>query len=262
VTDAELIARAQANFYGMYRMLAAANDAGSVCERDGLQIAATGVPLRPFNNVFVTRPLQDPASLLRDAVAHLESRRLPFRLRIREGTDPATEDAVAELGLDSIGTIPELALSPLESKPAPAPLMIRRVADDETLHEHADIVAAGFDLSPPLLRQVFPSSLINEPSWRAYVGYADGRPAAASQLVMSNGVAGIFYVATLEEFRRRGFGEAMTWHAVRDGAEAGCDVSVLQASDIGLPIYERMGFAVIGAYRTFARPELSDEQEV
>jgi ribosomal protein S18 acetylase RimI-like enzyme len=261
VTDTDLLARAQANFFGMYRILAATNDAGSVCERDGLQVAATGVPLRPFNNVFVTRPLQDPASL-RDAFASLDSRRLPFRLRVREGTDSAAEDAVLEHGLESIGTIQELALSPLESIPATSTLEIRRVGDDETLQTHADIVAAGFGLSPPLVRQVFSGSLISEPSWHAYVGYADGRPAAASQLVMSDGVAGIYYVATLEDYRRRGFGEAMTWHAVRDGAEAGCDVSVLQASVMGLPIYERMGFAVIGAYKTFALPEPTREEEV
>lgn len=88
-----------------------------------------------------------------------------------------------------------------------------------------------------------------------YVGYADGRAVAASALIASQRVAGADNVACLREQRRRGFGEAMTGHAVRRGRETGCVVASLQASEMGRPLYERMGFKPAGGYRTFSRAE-------
>jgi predicted acetyltransferase len=58
-------------------------------------------------------------------------------------------------------------------------------------------------------------------------------------------------VATRAKFRRRGVGEALTWHAVREGVAAGCRSATLQASEMGRPIYERMGFRLVAPYKTF-----------
>ena len=55
-------------------------------------------------------------------------------------------------------------------------------------------------------------------------------------------VAGIYWVATIEEQRRRGYGEALTWAAVAGGRELGCGIASLQASKLGRRIYARMGF--------------------
>jgi GNAT superfamily N-acetyltransferase len=253
----DLVARAEANFFGTFQMLAELNDDGNVCERDGVLLAASGVPLRSFNNVFVKRPLLNPVSNLSDVFAYLDGRKLPFRLRLREGRDQAAEAAAARHGLHCIGTIPELVLDPITTKGNPPPLEIRRVTDVDALDEHVGVVADGFELPASLLRQVFSGRLIAEAGWRGYVGYVDGQPVASSQLSMTDNAAGIYYVATLEGFRGRGFGEAMTWRAIQEGAEAGCNVAILQASDMGRPIYERMGFRLIAGYKTFVRPEAS-----
>lgn len=66
-------------------------------------------------------------------------------------------------------------------------------------------------------------------------------------------IAGVTFVGTRDAYRKRGLGEAITWHAVREGAKAGCTVAALQASEMGRPIYERMGFRTVAGYRTFVR---------
>jgi predicted acetyltransferase len=83
----------------------------------------------------------------------------------------------------------------------------------------------------------------------------DGEPVASSTLVYGGRVAGVHNVATLPEARRRGFGEALTWHAMARGASFGCDMAALQASQMGRPVYERMGFRLVSQYRTFQRPQ-------
>jgi len=62
---------------------------------------------------------------------------------------------------------------------------------------------------------------------------------------VSEGVDGIFAVSTLPKARGHGYGEAMTWAAVRDGVSRGCGTISLQASPMGFPVYHRMGFRQI-----------------
>jgi predicted GNAT family acetyltransferase len=88
-----------------------------------------------------------------------------------------------------------------------------------------------------------------------YLGEAGGRAVAASTLVQTGSTAGIYNVATVNAFRRRGIGEAMTWHCVSYGLDSGCSLAVLQASSMGRPVYERMGFRTVAPYRTFHRKD-------
>jgi predicted N-acetyltransferase YhbS len=63
-------------------------------------------------------------------------------------------------------------------------------------------------------------------------------------------------IAALESHRRRGSGEAMTWAAANAGARAGCTAAVLQASELGAPVYERMGFRTVTQYRAYTRTDV------
>ena len=80
------------------------------------------------------------------------------------------------------------------------------------------------------------------------IGRVDGQPVATALLAQTDETAGIYNVATLAEYRGRGFGEAATWAAVGEGARRGCTHSVLQSSDLGYPVYSRMGFVDVGRY--------------
>jgi ribosomal protein S18 acetylase RimI-like enzyme len=74
---------------------------------------------------------------------------------------------------------------------------------------------------------------------------------ASGLLVQSGHVAGVYTIGVVEEFRRRGIGEAMTWEVLRTGRDAGCRVGVLQSSEMGYPLYERMGFGTVVTYHHF-----------
>jgi predicted GNAT family acetyltransferase len=80
------------------------------------------------------------------------------------------------------------------------------------------------------------------PQVRLYSGLVDGAVVATSILVATGAVAGIYWVATIEEQRGRGYGEALTWAAAAGGRELGCAIASLQASKAGRPVYARMGF--------------------
>jgi ribosomal protein S18 acetylase RimI-like enzyme len=255
MTAEALVTGADANLVRATQVWASACQDGECWERDGLTIAAAGLPMRSFNNVFLRQRPERPAESLAEVTAYFRERGLPFRLRFLEGAPAPSEDELAGWGLQRHGGIPSLALESLYGEGHASELTIRPVENELTLQHHTEVVAEGFEWEASSLSGVFTPRLIDAPEWRGYVGYLDGRPVASSQLVLTDGVAGVYYVATIEDARRRGFGEAMTRQALNEGAVAGCSIASLQASPMGEPIYRRMGFERVGYYRTYVPKE-------
>src|SRR5205809_413620 len=82
----------------------------------------------------------------------------------------------------------------------------------------------------------------------------DDRPVGTALGVVDGPVLGIFNVATVPDARRRGVGRAVMLAAMRDGANRGCRLAVLQSSDMGHTVYERLGFRDFGTYELWSHP--------
>jgi len=76
-------------------------------------------------------------------------------------------------------------------------------------------------------------------------------PWGGSVAIRTGDVSGVYAVGTIARARRRGIGTAASWAAVAAGRAWGCDTIVLQASEMGLPIYRAMGFRTIVSYSEF-----------
>jgi ribosomal protein S18 acetylase RimI-like enzyme len=87
-----------------------------------------------------------------------------------------------------------------------------------------------------------------------FVGYLHGDPVATVSLVTAGGTAGIYNVTTVEAARGRGIGAAMTVAAARHGAARGFDLATLQASRMGRPVYERLGFEFVCDLHPYREP--------
>jgi GNAT superfamily N-acetyltransferase len=62
-----------------------------------------------------------------------------------------------------------------------------------------------------------------------------------------DGDAGVFFVATLPAARGRGLASGLLAAAMLEARERGCDVSTLQATKLGEPVYARVGYQRFGA---------------
>ena len=141
-------------------------------------------------------------------------------------------------------------------------LEICRVTDATGIDVHRQVVTAGFGSDRAVALGTACADLLDRPECVVYVGYADGTPVASGLGWRSGRTIGVYSIATVQSARRRGYGAAMTAHVVADGVNAGCDVAVLQASEMGRPIYERQGFRTVVRYFAYvqaARPVATNE---
>ncbi len=82
---------------------------------------------------------------------------------------------------------------------------------------------------------------------RAYGAAADGTAASTTVTLDVGADCGVYAVATLPEARGRGLAGALIHAALLDARARGCRTSTLQASRGGAPVYERLGYADVGA---------------
>jgi len=234
--------------------LAASNVEGAVLRRTGgVALIATGLPIRLFNQVIVENREATPAAIAA-AVAVTRERRDRYIVNLRVGADDPFIPLMAELGLVPLADVPwmpGMALHPMGPGALPASPPgheIRQVVDRAGLDDHIRTAAAGFEMPGEILRSVMGAALLGRPGIAIYVGYADGEPVTTGLGVRTGRTIGIYNISTVPSARRRGYGAAMTERIAADGAAAGCDLAVLQASPMGRPIYERLGYRTVVEY--------------
>jgi GNAT superfamily N-acetyltransferase len=176
---------------------------------------------------------------------------------------------LVEFGLDLEGHAPAMAAIleevPLD-EPPPEGLDIVPVTDAGTLAEFLTIMEADWlewtggeatDIQRRTLdafAREIPRRLPHEPVPLRWLGRVDGRPVATSRVSIGGGAAGLYAILTLPSQRGRGFGRAMTIAALRAAVGLGYRIGVLQSSDLGYSVYQRLGFRELFRYDIYVYP--------
>jgi GNAT superfamily N-acetyltransferase len=149
---------------------------------------------------------------------------------------------------------PPLMVRPAGTPPVPLPdgMRIVEARDPAELAVFERALVAGYGLTALEASQpgdLLPPAALGGPA-RYWIGYAGDAPVTVAAAVAGDGVVGIYAVATMPEARGKGYGGAVTDAAAR------CDPTlpaVLQASDMGRPVYERIGFTTVAQYTLWLR---------
>ena len=257
--DPELARLEHENMIAAEGFLASLSPVSFVTRTDGVALLASGLPVKFFNQVIVESDMAT-ASSLSASVAAARQRELPFLVNLRLGTDDRFVPLMSELGLVPITDgpwVPGMTLNPIPSVPAPvlADYDIVEVSDADRLEDFLQALMAGFQMPEELTRALLTPSVLERDEAVFYTGYANGEPVSTGVGLRTGRTIGAYNISTAPDVRRRGFGEAMARRIATDGALAGCDVAALQASRMGFPIYERLGYRTVVQYMAYVEPE-------
>jgi GNAT superfamily N-acetyltransferase len=140
-----------------------------------------------------------------------------------------------------------------ERPPVPLGLRIVEVHDAATLADAEQALIEGYpvpELQPFRPGALWDTRILGGPL-HIWVGYVGERPVATGMAYVDARVIGVYVIATLEQARGRGYGAALTAQCMAvDAAKP----AVLQASDLGQPVYRRLGFVDMAPYTLWVRP--------
>jgi GNAT superfamily N-acetyltransferase len=256
--DLTLAALEHENMTAAMTSLGSSVDGSLVRREDGIAIVATGLPLLLFNQVIVDGVAT--ADGLVAAVEVMRRRDGPFVVNLRLGLDDGFVGLMEDLGLVRLSErpwMPGMALYPIPGTGEAAGSgehVIRPVTGHAGLEDHIRTAAGGFGMPEKILRAVMTSDLVARDEVVVYVGYARDEPVTTGVGFRTGRTIGVYNIATLEHARGRGHGAAMTRRIAADGFALGCDVAILQASDIGYPVYERLGYRTVVEYMGYVEP--------
>ena len=134
-------------------------------------------------------------------------------------------------------------------------LEIHRVEDESSLRTWTHVFTQGYGMPQDWEGTIFKVWSMMGLSFpiRNYLGTVDGEPVCTSTIFYGAGVAGIYDVATLPEARGRGLGTALTLAPLLDARQAGYRIGILQSSEMGYGVYQKMGFLHLCQIENFYR---------
>lgn len=127
----------------------------------------------------------------------------------------------------------------------PAGFLIEEVRDEAALGDFKRIFVETYEI-PEWAGQAWVDATlafgIGNTPWRMFLGRLDGEAVASNMLFNGGGVASVYAVATLPKAQSRGIGAAVTLKPLLDARDDGYRYAVLFSTEMGVKVYERIGF--------------------
>lgn len=226
----------------LFESLAAATTGRTRRTPDGTVLAVSGSPVAALNTII--SPSREPAAEAIAMLADAETWDCPWSIHVRGEPAPRVIEVAARHGLTEFTREPLMLRRPdqgLPKKQTIDALRVRPVSADEA-GLYADAVAEGFG-APRGMFDVFGTASPGAMSGVTfYLAGLDGAPAGTGMTAVSGELTGLFNITIFPQYRRRGYGRAVTTELIRAGYAAAAPTTYLYASALGESVYESAGF--------------------
>ncbi len=128
---------------------------------------------------------------------------------------------------------------------------IRQPADSPRLEELGQLNDLAYGTGDQLGKVIGEGE--GDPEY-VYVARESGQAVAGLLTADHRGDTSVWWVATAPEARGRGLASGLMRHALADGRERGNDISTLQATKLGRPVYESAGLPDLRRLRDVGAP--------
>jgi GNAT superfamily N-acetyltransferase len=232
-----------------------------IVEDNGLMLAAGARPWPvPQNQAFRADRSVPGTEVVERATAFFHERGRGWCVYVRDrGTDDDIVAAVKSIGAMQLFDMPQLVCrTRLDDRPAPDGVELRWVTGESGMRDYAAVNGAAYVIYGSPAEETASNfgraDRFCAPHVQSVVAYIDDAPVGAAQIILSHGIAGVFWVGVVEAARGRGVGENVARAVTNRGFDFGAANVQLQASPMGNPIYRRMGYAELYNYSCWLAP--------
>lgn len=128
--------------------------------------------------------------------------------------------------------------------------LIEPVNDKSTMHQWAkivkDVMLPNLSFTEGLLSHWF-----EDENYKVFIAHEQDKAVSAGLAFLNNNVAGLYFIATLPEYRGNGYASALVSSLIKHIIESGSETIVLHASEAGEKMYLNMGFTMTGIISTY-----------
>lgn len=218
---------------------------------DGFSEVLTGIK-DPFANMFFGMHVPDAVNRVLAITERLRELECPGLFWVGPCMTPKNLDEILyQNGWVHLASPPAMVidLENIGTAEVPPGFKLQRVSNAEELSVWHQAIAKGFGMSVEVAEMFAwnPSDQI-----RFYTAFVNADVVGTTALILQNGVAGIYCLSTLPEFRARGIGTALTTLPLIEARNEGFHIGTLQSSKMGLPVYTRLGFQEVCKLRMFS----------
>lgn len=226
-------------------------------EQDGLMCILGGTTFPIFTNCVVRLDRQIPArKAINRAKSWFQPHARDFTIYTYGEEDRDLEEQLSTSQLQQLFDTPVMVLdSEVEIPDIPASVEIKVAASEKDILDVRYVNSLGFEtLEIPRehTEAIFgvPHRLLY-PKIITYIAYLDGQPASTAMTIMTELVAGIYWVSTTPQARGLGLSTICTSLASNAGFKRGARIATLQASPMGESVYQRIGYRSIDRLKCF-----------
>ena len=243
------------NFYQSCFMTCQHIKKGQAVETEDKVITSCGLSIPFFNTIFIKPPESYSFHDWNKDTKTFADKKLRYQLLIPDYAEQPDNELLAKHQLNFDEKLPAMVFdshqSTLSAPPIYDQLVIKTVVDQQTFEDFRAIAGPAFDMPDFVGERILTKAFVLENRVNSFVGYLSGKPVSTSMLFVSEGVAGIYWVATETSMRKQGLGEALTYHASQEGLKSVERYCVLQASKAGESVYQKMGYQTIYHYNKY-----------
>lgn len=206
-----------------------------------------------FNGCYATRLTSDAERRVDECLGVFRRAKVSAYWWVDPATTPRDLPSLLEAkGLVPQAPVPSMALE-LKDRPTwtgdKPDLEIRTVKTIPDLFHWSDLFNRIFELPQPLAAaysESFQAIGLREPGIRFFTAYDDGRAVGVAQATFSGPTVGLWCIGVSPKARRRGAGRLLSEACLEAGEARGCRTAILNSSPMGLPLYTKLGFEVVG----------------
>lgn len=236
------------SFYASYSK----RPGGKLEKRENLTISLSGESFALLNNVIETAMPENPEQSVEDFIREMRALPIHFIWWVTEKDTPSLLQEILTLQkpFKTSCSTGMLLQKDQFCRPGATSLRIIRVENEHHLSDWLDVNMRAWSIAPAGKAPLFTvfSDLLNDSRQRFFLAYENTTPVATSILYLEDSIGGIYWVAADPDFRNKGYASAVTARAAAEAFDSQASLVSLQASDMGRPVYEKLGFKAHGRF--------------